>query len=235
MGVQQQLSLEDPHSSLNWSPPSKQKEEHLPTMRRKQLPWNQHYPGHPTTATILSLYSFAQSPCVKLSFIHPILEHSQSTIFHQLHVLFHLYSMDPWPIYHSKQRSSQQSSQRSHHHSLPQTQCYLFLYLVPFGLLMKQLVMLYQHTNMLPQYTNNEGFPMMQSRSITKDTILLALQSGHHPSLRQYLIRRDSSQNPICLNCCLEVQDLLQCLCECLTLMTIRQRVFGNHHGYRQH
>ena len=72
MGVQQQLSLEDPHSSLNWSPPSKQKEEHLPTMRRKQLPWNQHYPGHPTTATILSLYSFAQSPCVKLSFIHPI-------------------------------------------------------------------------------------------------------------------------------------------------------------------
>ena len=67
MGVQQQLSLEDPHSSLNWSPPSKQKEEHLPTMRRKQLPWNQHYPGHPPTATILSLYSFAQSPCVKLS------------------------------------------------------------------------------------------------------------------------------------------------------------------------
>ena len=82
-GTQQQLSLEDPNSSLKWSSPSKQKEEHLPApIKRKQLPWNQHYPGHPPTPTILqSPYSFAQtvSPCVKLSF-HPIVEHSQSTI-----------------------------------------------------------------------------------------------------------------------------------------------------------
>ena len=72
-----------PHFTLKWSPPSEQKEEHSPAlMRRKQLPWNQHYPGYPPTPTILqSPYSFPQtvSPCVKLS-SHPILEHSQSTI-----------------------------------------------------------------------------------------------------------------------------------------------------------
>ena len=39
VGVQLKLLLEDPHSSLKWSPPSKQNEEHLPApMRRKQLP-----------------------------------------------------------------------------------------------------------------------------------------------------------------------------------------------------
>ena len=79
----QKLSLEDPHSSLKWSPPPKQKEGLLPApMRRKPLPWNLQYPGHPPTSTILqSPYSFAQtvSPCVKLS-PHSILEHSQSTI-----------------------------------------------------------------------------------------------------------------------------------------------------------
>ena len=43
-GVQLQLSLEDPLSSLKWSLPLKQEEEPLPApMRRKQLPWNLHY------------------------------------------------------------------------------------------------------------------------------------------------------------------------------------------------
>ena len=52
--AQHQLSLEDHHSSLMWSPPSNQKEEHVPApMRRKQLPWNQRYPRHPRTLTIL--------------------------------------------------------------------------------------------------------------------------------------------------------------------------------------
>ena len=42
-GVQMQLSLEDPLSSLKWSLPSKQEEEPLPVpMRKKQLPWNLH-------------------------------------------------------------------------------------------------------------------------------------------------------------------------------------------------
>ena len=51
---QLQLPLEDPLSSLKWSLPSKQEEEHLPApMRRKQLQWNLHYPGLPPTSTIL--------------------------------------------------------------------------------------------------------------------------------------------------------------------------------------
>ena len=65
-----------------------------------------------------------------------------------------------------------------------------------------------------------------------KDDVLLAcLRSGHHPSLRQYLNRLDSSQDSICPNCRLELQDLLHWLCECPALMTIRQRVFGNDQG----
>ena len=58
---QVQLLLENPHSSLKSSPPSKGKEGLLPAnMRRKQLPWNLHYPGHPPTPTTLqSPYSFA--------------------------------------------------------------------------------------------------------------------------------------------------------------------------------
>ena len=48
-GVQLQLSLEDPLSSLKWSPPSKQKEGLSPAlMRRKLLP----YPGHLPTPII---------------------------------------------------------------------------------------------------------------------------------------------------------------------------------------
>ena len=42
-GVQMKLSLEDPLSSLKWSPPSKREEEPLPVpMRKKQLPCNLH-------------------------------------------------------------------------------------------------------------------------------------------------------------------------------------------------
>ena len=82
-GVPQQLSLANPYSSLKWLPPSKPKEEHSPApTRRKQLPWNQHYPGYPPMPTILqSPYSFAQiaNHYAKLSF-HQILKHLQFTI-----------------------------------------------------------------------------------------------------------------------------------------------------------
>ena len=50
----------------------KTKEDHLPApTRKKQRPWNQHYPGHPLMPTILqSPYSFAQiaNHYVKLSY-----------------------------------------------------------------------------------------------------------------------------------------------------------------------
>ena len=64
------------------------------------------------------------------------------------------------------------------------------------------------------------------------DVILACLRSIHHPSLRQHLKRPDLSQDPIYPNCRIEVQDLLQWLCECPVLMTIRQRAFGNYQGF---
>ena len=82
-GVQQQLSLEDSQSSLKWLPSSKAKEERSPVPpRRKQLPGNQHYSGHPPMPIILqSLYSFAeiQNHYVMLLF-YQILEPRQFTI-----------------------------------------------------------------------------------------------------------------------------------------------------------
>ena len=39
--------------------------------------------------------------------------HSQ---FHQFHLIFNLYPMDPWPFIYSRQRSRRQSSKRSHPH-----------------------------------------------------------------------------------------------------------------------
>ena len=74
-GVQLQLPLEDPLSSLMWSPQSKQKDKPLPApMRRKQLPWNLHYRGHSPRPTILqSPYSCTDSKslCEALISSHP--------------------------------------------------------------------------------------------------------------------------------------------------------------------
>ena len=61
------------------------------------------------------------------------------------------------------------------------------------------------------------------------DALLARLRSSHHLSLRQYINRLEPSQDPIYPNCHRKVQDLLHWLCECPALMTIRQRVFGNH------
>ena len=74
--AQQQLSLEDPQSSVKWLPLSKPKEEHPPTpTRRKQLSWNQHYLEHSSMLIIFQTqYSCTQTAnhYVKLSF-HQIL------------------------------------------------------------------------------------------------------------------------------------------------------------------
>ena len=50
-------------------------------------------------------------------------------------------------------------------------------------------------------------------------------------SLRQYLNWLNPSQDPICPNSRLEVQDLLHWLCKFPALMIVRQRVFRNHQG----
>ena len=54
------------------------------------------------------------------------------------------------------------------------------------------------------------------------DVLIARLQSGHHPSLKQYLHRLDPSE---------EEQDLVHWLCDCPALLSVRQRVFGCHQG----
>ena len=83
IGLQQQLPLEDPQSSLKLLPPSKLKVERSPALtRRKQLLWNQLQSGHPPMTTILqspSTFSETVNPYVKLSY-HKILIPLQFTI-----------------------------------------------------------------------------------------------------------------------------------------------------------
>ena len=66
-----------------------------------------------------------------------------------------------------------------------------------------------------------------------KDDVLLGrLRSGHHPSLHHYLHPLDPTQDPICLSCHLDEEDLNHCLWECPAGVAIRQQVFGNHKGF---
>ena len=137
-------------------------------MRKKQLPWNLHYPGHsPTPIIILSPYSFAQtlSPCVKPS-SHPILEHSPSTI-----------PSTPFGLPSSSTRSlailtfqatTSPTKQPKKLLPSPQTQFFLFLYLILFKSLTTRFVWLHQYMNGLLLYTNIEGFLKTQNRSTTE-------------------------------------------------------------------
>ena len=102
---------------------------------------------------------------------------------------------------------------------MPQTQFFLFLYLVPLKLLTKQFVMLQQHTNVYQHRRVSRDAKQINNRK--DDALLACLRSGHHPLLKQYLNRLDPSQDQICRNCHLEEQDLLHWLCEYLAFMTI--------------
>ena len=116
--VLQQLSLEDPLTSLRYSPLSKQKVVRSPApMRKKLLPWYLHYLGHAPMPTIIhSLFFFVQtvSLCVKPS-CHHILERSPFAI---PSVPSHLQflSSGSLAIHNSRQRSRRQSSKRSYPH-----------------------------------------------------------------------------------------------------------------------
>ena len=57
------------------------------------------------------------------------------------------------------------------------------------------------------------------------------LRFGNNPSPHQYLHRLNPPQDPICLKCHLDEQDLHHWLCECPAGTAIRQQVFGNHKG----
>ena len=179
-----------------------------------------------------SPYSFAQkeSPYMKLSF-QPLLEHSQFTI--------------PLTPYHlpssfneslailSFQVMIQRTKQPKKPPPLPQTQFFLFLFF-SFIQVINELIRdaLPTHEPVALIYQHRRISRDLKHINNRKDGVLLErLRSGHHPSLRQYLNPLDPSQDPVCPNCRLEVQDLPQWLCECPATITIRQRVFGNHQG----
>ena len=159
MGVQLQSSLEDPLSSLMQSPSSKQKDVPLPApMRRKQLPWNLHYPGlSPMPTIIQSPYSFAQtvSPCVKPSY-HHILKCFPSVI---PSVPFHLQPLSSGSLAILLfQAMISKTKQPRKPPSSPQTQLFPSLYLALFESSTKRFVALHQYTNGLLLSTNIEGF-----------------------------------------------------------------------------
>ena len=152
-----------------------------------------------------------------------------SSQFHQLHIVFHLHSMDLWPFWHSWQWLTEKTAKDA---TTIATDTILPISLSSFIQVINGTIrdapkthewvaLVYQHRRVScdAKQTNNR-----------KDDVLLArLQAGHRTSLKQYLNRFYSSQDPICLNCCLEEQDLLHWLCDCPALMTVRQRVFGNY------
>ena len=58
-------------------------------------------------------------------------------------------------------------------------------------------------------YQHHKACRNAKNKKNRKDDILPAsLRFGHHPSLQKYLHQLDSSQDPICLKCRLNVQDL---------------------------
>ena len=128
-------------------------------MRKKQLPWNLHYPGHSPTPTILQYpYFFAQavSPCVKLS-SHPILEHSPSTIpstpFRLPFSSSGYLAILPFQVTISPRKQPKKPP------PLPQTQLFLFLYLVLFkSFYRRRFVTLHQHRNGLLLLPTSKGY-----------------------------------------------------------------------------
>ena len=156
MGVQLQLSLEDPLSSLMYS---KQKDVPSPApMRKKQPPWNLHCLGHSPMLTIIqSAYSFAQtvSPCVKPSY-HHILESSPSAI---PSIPFHLQSLSSGSLAILLfQATISQAKQPKKPPSSPHTQLFPSLYLALFKSSTKRFMTLHQYMNGLLLSTNMEGF-----------------------------------------------------------------------------
>ena len=232
MRVQLEFSLEDPLSSLKWSLPSKQEEESLPApMRKKQLSWNLHYPRLPPTPTILHTpYSCAQtlSPCVKPS-SPPILEHSQSTI---PSTSYHIpISFNGSLAILQFQVMIQPTKQPKNLPPLPLTPFLLFLYQAPSKSLMRRFVTLHQHTNGLLLCTNIEGVLEMQNRSTTEKMTFSLLIYNPAINLLSSNTFTDLILHKICPNCRLEENDLLHWSCECLALITTRNRVFGYKQG----
>ena len=182
-------------------------------MRKKQLPWNLHYLGHSPMPTIVqSPYSFAQtvSPCVKPS-SHHILERSPSTIPSISSSIF-----IQWIPGHSSIPDNDFRDKAAKEATIIATDT-----IPPIS-----------HERVAAVYKHRRVSRDVKQINNRKDDVLIArLQSGHHPSLKQYLHRLDPSQDPTCPNCRQEEQDLVHWLHDCPALLTVRQGVFGCHQG----
>ena len=89
------------------------------------------------------------------------------------------------------------------------------------------------HQRVAQVYQHQKASRDSKQLKTRKDDVLLArLRSSHQPSLHHYLYRLDPTQDPVCLSCRLDEQDLNHWLCECPAGDVIRQGVFGNHKGF---
>ena len=198
-------------------------------MRKKQLPWNLHYPGHSPMPTIIQspIHIQFKSLCEALIsshpwkfFIHNSINSISSSIFIQ------------WIPGHSAIPGNDLADKAAKEATTIATDTILPISLSSSiqainetirdaPLIHERVAAVYKHRRV------SRDAKQINNR---KDDVLSArLQSSHHPSLKQYLHRLDPSQDPTCPNCCQEEQDLLHWLRECPALITVRQRVFGCH------
>ena len=137
-------------------------------MSKNQLPWTRHYPGHlPAPTIIQSSYSFTQTvnPCVKPT-SHPIVEHFPSTIpLTPLHLPPSSSGSLPILLFQATISPIKQPKKLP---PSPQTQLFLFLYLVPFKSLTRRFVTLHQYPKGLLLYANIEEFLETQNKSTTE-------------------------------------------------------------------
>ena len=176
---------------------------------------------------ILSLFSFVQTVSLCAS-PHVITSsnvlHSQ---FHQFHLIFNLYPVDPWPFNDLADKAAKEAT-----HIIADA---------PIPISLSSSIQIINETVRDAPPTHERVAAVYKLRSFHRDVkqitnrrddVLIArLRSGHHPSLKQYLHRLDPSQDPICPNCQEEEQDLVHWLRDCPALSSVRQRVFGCHQG----
>ena len=134
-GVPQQLSLDDPHSSLKWLPPSKPKEEHSPVHSVKNiqsaLSWIFRNANQPSISILFctdskSLCEALISSNPRTSSIHNSI--NSLTLFRFPSLFNGSLAILPFQVTNQPTKQPKKTPQ------LPQTQSFLFLFLVIFRL-----------------------------------------------------------------------------------------------------